>query len=290
MNPIEYFRSLGWYVTSKYGPRSGQFAGFHNGTDLGGHPCNANIRTPFGGRVRLATGNGTGTWGNLIVIEIAPGLLQLTAHHNAFKVKVGDVVKPGDIIGTNGGTNNTSRPYACHIHYEIRLDDGSRAVGSGPWGDPEKFNPKQFGVATIETAKSTKFETGDLIVNRLAHSRVNVREKPGTGTKVVATIEPGEVVTIAGDDMNGLKLFGYYWWKTELGWVAEAFFDLASWEDLEGDDEDTPEVEPEVPGDGDGPIEGDKPLDGCEALIKLLTKNLPLFEKIVALLKEEKNT
>lgn len=219
MNPIDWYKQHGWRVTSAYGPRSGTYAGFHNGTDLGGYACNAPVKTPYGGRVRVATGTGMGTWGKVVVIEIAPGLLQLTSHHNAFHCKVGDIVTRGAVIATNGGTNNTSKPYACHIHYEIRIDNGTRAVGSKPWGDPEKFY--------LDQEVSNMFKAGDRITS-IANSNVNVRANPGTSQAIVAQVVSGETVTVKHADGNGFSVNGYKWWLIDKGgWIAEQFFRLA---------------------------------------------------------------
>ncbi len=227
MNPIRWFESLhpAWYVTSRYGPRTGKYAGFHNGVDLGGGGgCNAIVRTPFAGKVRLATGQGTGTWGKIVVVEIAEGLLQLSSHHNDFKCKKGDIVKQGDPIATNGGTNNTSVPYSCHIHYEIRIDDGSRAVGGRPWGDPEKFT-------LIQGTNSEVYSAGDLI-EMTARVPLNIRQHPNASSLIIGQLLFGERVKIISHPDNGVKRDGYHWWCIDIngGWVAEDFIKMATTE------------------------------------------------------------
>ena len=210
MNVIDYYTKIAkkkWYVTSPFGPRTGKYAGFHNGIDFGGQPCNAPIPTPYGGRVRTVTGSGTGTWGNVVVVEIAPGFLQLHAHLNAFRVKKGDMVKQGDIIGLNGGTNNTQTPYACHIHYEIREDNGT-AFGTKP-RDPANFRLPFWSV---------KFQAGQW-VKVTSTLRLNVRESPAG--KIVTQFEPGTVRQIVAHADNGTWIDGYHWWKVAEGWIVE---------------------------------------------------------------------
>lgn len=311
MNPIKYYQSLGWYITSPYGPRTGQFAGFHNGTDLGGKPCGHDVKTPLGGTVRLARTSGMGTWGNTVVVEIAGGLLQLNAHLQEITVSQGDEVSPGDVIGTNGGTNHSGQDYACHIHYEIRKDDGSRQVGYEPWGDPESFDPAEYGVETFlaDTPKSEKFEAGDLVVNTLQHRRVNIRATPGG--KILDQVEPGGTVEILEDADNGIYRSGYHWWKTGAGWVAEHLFEPV---EPEEPDQDDPEGDKEAPGGRDEPGKGDEPgsepeketeapgesepepepepeeeeeRDTCP-LVKLFLKKITLYESIVNLFKNKK--
>lgn len=59
--------------------------------------------------------------GNAIIIDHQNGEYSLLCHfkYNSIKVKVGDKVKQGDVIGLCGNTGNTTQP---HIH--VNLQDG----------------------------------------------------------------------------------------------------------------------------------------------------------------------
>lgn len=61
--------------------------------------------------------------GNTVIINHENGEYSLLCHfkHNSIKVKVGDRVEQGQIIGLCGNTGNTSQP---HIHFN--LQDGPR--------------------------------------------------------------------------------------------------------------------------------------------------------------------
>jgi murein DD-endopeptidase MepM/ murein hydrolase activator NlpD len=81
------------------------------------------FNAPIGTEV-YATGDGkvieveTNSWGygKCIVIEHGYGFRTLYAHLSAFKVKKGDKVKRGDLIGLVGSTGKSTGP---HLHYEV---------------------------------------------------------------------------------------------------------------------------------------------------------------------------
>src|SRR5262245_24102291 len=105
----------GW-LTGTFGGRSDPFTGepgFHQGLD---------ISTEKGQPV-YATANGvvesaerSGEYGNLIVLKHEFGLATRYGHLSSFRVKPGDAVTRGDVIGLVG---STGRSTGAHLHYEI---------------------------------------------------------------------------------------------------------------------------------------------------------------------------
>lgn len=136
-NPLEYYQKLGWLVTSHYGMRPDPFGSgvqvMHYGTDFAGKPRGYPVQTPYAGTV---TARGAyGGRGQTVVMRLTPGVLQLCQHLDEYRCAVGDRLKAGDPVGTNGRTGNVT---GVHMHYELRVDNGS-ILGSPVWGDPRLF-------------------------------------------------------------------------------------------------------------------------------------------------------
>ena len=114
--------------TSGFGVRSDPFLGrpaMHTGLDF---------RAATGDPVR-ATANGkvvssgwTGGYGRMVEIDHGNGLSTRYGHLSEIHVKIGDVIKIGQVIGAVGSTGRSTGP---HLHYETRID--------GDAVDPQKF-------------------------------------------------------------------------------------------------------------------------------------------------------
>ncbi|HSK12660.1 MAG TPA: M23 family metallopeptidase [Phnomibacter sp.] len=87
----------------------------HRGLDF-----SANTGTPIyataDGRIK-ESGFNTGGYGNCVVINHGFGYETLYAHMVKVKVKNGDRVKRGDVVGWVGSTGKSTGP---HLHYEVR--------------------------------------------------------------------------------------------------------------------------------------------------------------------------
>ncbi len=104
-------------VTSQFGTRrsynNGPYDQFHTGTDFAGAPGSAIYAPAAGVVVMVATLH---VRGNATIIDHGWGIYTGYWHQTEVKVKVGDVVKPGQIIGTVGSTGRVTGP---HLHWEL---------------------------------------------------------------------------------------------------------------------------------------------------------------------------
>jgi murein DD-endopeptidase MepM/ murein hydrolase activator NlpD len=106
------------YLTDKYGVvRTGGWV--HHGIDYGSYYQEVPVRTPFGGMVVYA--DWAGPYGWLVIVENA-GYRVYLAHHSSLLVYPGQVVVAGDTVGISGTTGNSS---GIHVHFEVRVWDGS---------------------------------------------------------------------------------------------------------------------------------------------------------------------
>src|SRR6476469_2888637 len=109
--------SLAWPVAGQigdpFGPRGNRF---HAGVDIIA-PSGALVGADAPGRVTWA-GRLAGGWGKLVVVAHANGVRTLYAHLSSIAVRVGQLVVPGDRVGTVGATGDATGP---HLHFEVRV-------------------------------------------------------------------------------------------------------------------------------------------------------------------------
>jgi murein DD-endopeptidase MepM/ murein hydrolase activator NlpD len=117
----------GW-VSSGFGRRISPFTGkdtLHGGVDITA-PMRTPVIAPAAGIVAFA-GNEAGL-GNTVSLVHGYGMRSIYGHMDKLKVKTGQPVKRGDILGWVGNTGLSTGP---HLHYEIEV--------SGATVDPLKY-------------------------------------------------------------------------------------------------------------------------------------------------------
>lgn len=108
----------GW-LSSSMGNRADPFTGerdFHPGLDISADK-GAPIYATADGKVTHAAS--AGNYGNLVIVDHGYGIETRYGHMSVFKVKVGQVVKRGDLLGLVG---STGRATSSHLHYEVRAN------------------------------------------------------------------------------------------------------------------------------------------------------------------------
>lgn len=108
----EYYHPCPGKITSPFGWRD---TTQHNGIDLDLDKGDK-VFAAFDGMVRIATRNGS--YGNVVVIRHYNGLETVYAHLSKIKVKPGEVVISGQVVGLGGSTGHST---GTHLHFEVRF-------------------------------------------------------------------------------------------------------------------------------------------------------------------------
>ena len=104
-------------VSGEFGSQrtyNGKRQSVHQGLDFAA-PTGTSVRAVNSGRVVLA--REMYFEGNFVVVDHGQGLYSLYLHLSEFKVKAGDTVEKGQLIGLSGGTGRATGP---HLHLAIR--------------------------------------------------------------------------------------------------------------------------------------------------------------------------
>lgn len=99
-------------ITSNFGYRDGRN---HNGMDIDLHVWDP-VKSSFDGMVRIARMHPG--YGRVVVVRHYNGLETLYAHLHRLKVKPGDIVEAGQVIGLGG---SSGRSTGSHLHFEVRF-------------------------------------------------------------------------------------------------------------------------------------------------------------------------
>lgn len=108
----EYFHPFNGPVTSNFGWRDSTQ---HNGIDIDLNKGDK-VSAAFDGMVRVA--KKFGGFGNVVIIRHYNGLETVYAHLSKIKVKPGQVVVAGQVVGLGGNTGHST---GSHLHFEVRF-------------------------------------------------------------------------------------------------------------------------------------------------------------------------
>jgi len=132
-------------VTMSFGETSGVLGRdrpSHEGVDIKA-ARGSFVRAAGDGKVTDATKRyrGQTAWGNVVVIDHGHGLVTRYAHLDSFRVKKGETVDAGDVIGVVGSTGRSTGP---HLHFEVMQDglaiDPAPVLAAEPMSAPKPLN------------------------------------------------------------------------------------------------------------------------------------------------------
>ena len=122
LNGHEFFR-----VTTEYGVHDALHPAGHHGIDLA-TPMGTPLHSPIDGTVIAVKDLGDANAGMYIKVRTEDGSSDLIfGHLSEFKVKVGEHVEKGDVIGLTGNSGHST---GAHLHF------GAKDAVTGDWIDP----------------------------------------------------------------------------------------------------------------------------------------------------------
>lgn len=186
-------------------------AGVHNGIDIVGPGYTLAWETAHSDGTVVATRTDcnwfeSGSYGNYVKIKHDNGYYTLYGHiaYNTVKVKVGDKVKRGQVIGYLG---NTGESYGAHLHFEVR-DKNDVRINPTQYVDADL--PKEVELPQpVERNKNTT-------QLQVIETQLNVRLGHSTSAQSIGFCPVGiyNIVSTYKDDT-------YTWYEIEKGkWVA----------------------------------------------------------------------
>lgn len=193
----DYFHPFNGPMTSGFGWRD---SAQHNGVDIdlnkGDKVCAA-----FDGMVRIA--KRFGGFGNVVIVRHYNGLETVYAHLSKLKVKPGQVIIAGQVVGLGGSTGHST---GSHLHFEVRF----KGVPINPkylisfkeqklFCDAITIKKTRWGLAAFPAGeKEHVVEKGDTVfelAKRYATTTVSIKQINGLTGRV--RLKPGQVICIA---------------------------------------------------------------------------------------------
>lgn len=107
-------------ITSGFGVRTHPVLGvkkMHTGVDLG-IAAGSDVHATAAGVIRRASEDAVN--GKVVIVDHGRGVTTAYCHNSQLLVKVGDVVREGQVIALSGSTGRSTGP---HVHYQLELAD-----------------------------------------------------------------------------------------------------------------------------------------------------------------------
>lgn len=127
LTSIGYSSDFGWRILNKN-------KNYHTGIDLIGNATNVVVAVSHGKVVAVRNNvkgySTTYKSGNYVTIDHGNGIKTVYCHmvYNSVKVKVGDYVTKGQVLGTKG---NTGHSFGTHLHFGVNVN--------GTYVDPKPY-------------------------------------------------------------------------------------------------------------------------------------------------------
>ena len=176
------------------------------------------VYAPADGKVVTSTYDSS--YGYYVIIEHATGVRTLMAHLKELPcVKVGDKVKRGQRVGTEGSTGNSTGP---HVHFEVRLNGSKVNPVPYTFAYPEQkvntYTQRDFGIKHYEPIKylGHPVERNSKVDQfRIDTDTLRARKAPNLKGEFLGYVNRG--IYNVGESV---RADGYIWYKIDDFWCA----------------------------------------------------------------------
>lgn len=130
------------------------------------------------------------SYGNYVIIQHDGYYYTLYAHmkYGSVKVKVGDNIKKGDVLGYIG---NTGHSFGAHLHFEVRNEKGTKIDPTPYLENDLPTNPKSNW--TTGTYKALVAKTIRTSCSLVTTNRVKVKECMASVKKQLTSTKPNDI-------------------------------------------------------------------------------------------------
>jgi len=111
----------GFQLSAGFGESGSMWAATHSGQDFAAAEGTPLVAMAAGVVVQAGNDRGASWAGKLTVLRLTDGTELWYAHQSSIRVRAGDTVAPGQVIGAVGDTGNSTGP---HLHLEVRPTGG----------------------------------------------------------------------------------------------------------------------------------------------------------------------
>lgn len=211
-NPI--FQNGNVYVT--YGYMCKEYGGNHYGADLtAGKGCADYVVADEDGIVEyvkntvkgtVSSGSSVDAFGNNIKIRHSANDMSRFCHlkYGSITVKVGDVVKKGQVIGYMG---NTGYSFGAHVHYERHIN--GKRVDPEPYLTGKRKFTVDKGIKTL-TQRDSKRGLRKYVIDYKTTDCLNMRKLPNMKGQVLNIVPKGGTVKVINSSIISGAITGWY--------------------------------------------------------------------------------
>ncbi len=144
-------------ITSRFGEISSVHPKPHTGIDIA-LPEGTPLKSITEGVVQRVVDYGSENIGKGVIVQLADGKTAIYGHLSDIKVKAGQIVKEGDLLGLSGNTGRSTGP---HLHFGVKENgqfiDPTKFIENGKVGQVDYFNVWEWlrgkvAEVTVDTA------------------------------------------------------------------------------------------------------------------------------------------